>query len=193
MWISQVAKQFSLAVAGAALVGLGTLCHTDEATAATLTYTVPEYNFDGSPPFPTPQNLVGIFSYTISSNENITSAVISGTFGNSVFASSAGVDVYLDGLLIAQCFEFDNCWNSPSPESWSFTFDNSHFSLLEDGEARLTASQTSEFVARLGITTLTIETKTITDPPTSIPEPTTLVGLLGAVVGLSSLRKGKQR
>ncbi len=193
MSILQVAKQLSFAVTGAAFVALGTVSHTDAANAATLSSTLPEYNFDGGPLFPTPQDLVGIFSYTISSNETITSAVISGTFGNSVFPSSAGVDISLDGLLIAQCFEFDNCWNSPEPESWSFTFDNSNFSLLEDAQAMLTASQTSEFVARLGVTTLTIETKTISDPPTSIPEPTTIVGLLGAVMGLSSLRKGKQR
>lgn len=207
MWISQVAKQLSFAVAGATLVTLGIFSHTDDVQAATLTKlqqlsdvnsertvtsTLPEYNFDGSPPFPAPQNLVGIFSYTIASNETIVSAVISGTFGNSLFTSSAGVDVYLDNLLVAQCFEFDQCWEGPGPVNWSFTFDSSNFSLLEDGEAILTAAQTSEFVSRLGVTTLTIETITKSDPPqppTSIPEPTAIVGLLGVVAGLSSLRK----
>ncbi|MGB3532340.1 MAG: hypothetical protein WBA13_02365 [Microcoleaceae cyanobacterium] len=189
MWISQVAKQLSLAVTGATLVTLGVFYQTDEAQAATLTITLPEYNFDGSPVFPNPQNQVGTFFYTLPSDEKIVSATIEGTFGNSILDSSAGVDVYLDNLRVAQCFEFDLCWSGPGRVSWGFTFDESDFSLLEDGMAMLTASQTSEFVARLGETTLTIQTAP--DPPTSIPEATTTLGLLGAVCGLFSLRQGQ--
>ncbi len=189
MWISQVTKQLSLAVTGATLVTLGIFFPTHAARAAILTNSLPEYNFDGEPTFPNPANLVGTFSYTLPSDAKIVSAVIEGTFGNSIFSTSAGVDVYLDNVLVAQCIEFEQCWNGPGPVSWSFTFDDSNFFLLEDGTAMLTAAQTSEFVSRLGETTLTIET--VSEPSASIPEPTTTLGLLGLVGGLFSLRKSK--
>lgn len=170
-------------------MALGIFHSTQEAQAATLSYSLPEYNFDGAPTFPNPPNLVGTFSYTLPSDEAIVSAVIEGTFGNSVFPTSSGVDLYLDGLLVAQCVEFEQCWNGPGPVNWRFTFDQSNFSLLEEGIAGLTAAQTSEFITRLGETTLTIETAS--EPSASIPEPTTILGLLAVVGGLFSLRKGQ--
>jgi hypothetical protein len=194
MLILQVTKQLGLVGAGVAFVALGAFSPTHEAQAATLTYSLPEYNFDGAPTFPNPANLVGTFSYTLPSDEKIVSAVIEGTFGNSVFPSSAGVDVYLDNLLVAQCIEFEPCWSGFEPVNWRFTFDESHFSLLEDGIVTLTAAQTSEFVARLGTTTLTIETTSEpSPPPESIPEPATTLGLFGVLGGLLSLRKGKSK
>jgi hypothetical protein len=192
MLILQVTKQLWLIGAGVAFVALGAFYPTHKAQAATLTNSLPEYNFDGAPTFPNPPNVVGTFSYTLPSDETIVSAVIEGTFGNSVFPSSAGVDVYLDDLLVAQCFEFEPCWGGFEPVTWRFTLDESHFSLLEDGMATLTAAQTSEFVARLGETTLTIETASEpSQPPASIPEPATTLGLFGVLGGLFSLRRGK--
>ena len=111
MWISQVTKQLSLAVTGATLVTLGIFFPTHAARAAILTNSLPEYNFDGEPTFPNPANLVGTFSYTLPSDAKIVSAVIEGTFGNSIFSTSAGVDVYLDNVLVAQCIEFEQNFN----------------------------------------------------------------------------------
>lgn len=194
MLILKLTKQLWLAGAGIAFVALGGFFPTHEAQAATLTYSLPEYNFDGAPPFPNSPNLVGTFSYILPSDETIVSAMIEGTFGNSVLPSSAGADVYFDNLLVAQCVEFELCWNASEAVQWRFTFDESDFSLLEDGTALLTVVQTSEFVARLGTTTLTIETASEpSPPPTSIPEPTITLGLFGVLGGLLCLRKGNSK
>ncbi len=187
MLISRFVKPFSLAITEVALLTLGIFYSSGEAHAATFTQTLPEYSFDGAPTFPNPSNIVGTFSFSLPSDEKITAAVLEGTFGNSEFPSSAGVDLYLDNLLVAQCIEFEQCWSGPGPVTWRFTFDESHFSQLEDGMAVLSAAQTSEFITRLGETTLTIETTP--QPSTSVPEPATVLGLLAIGGSLLLSRK----
>ena len=97
-------------------------------TRAVVGGTLPEFNFDGMPPFPTAAQTVGTFSYTIPAGEMITSATVNGQFGNSTFGSSAPIQVFVDGVLVATCLMTDPCFNGVDP--WSFPFSPAHFPLL---------------------------------------------------------------
>ena len=163
--------------------------------ATSLELTIPEFvgtpHFSG---FPLPAVTIGNFSYNLPQGEEIISATISGTFGNSQFQSSAGVNLYLDALLVGQCKFAQPCWlNLSGLIEWSHTFSGSEFLLLEDEAAVLTAIQTSLATIGLGETILKIETEPVAIitpiPPTqvpSIPEPSTWL-LFGTGMGILSL------
>ena len=82
------------------------------------------------------------------------SATVSGTWGNAAFsASSAGADLFIDDLLVAQCFEFDACWlDSTGTQTWSYTFTAADLAtgILDDGAAVLSVVQTSSTRVRIG-------------------------------------------
>lgn len=60
-------------------------------------------------------------------------------------------------ILVGQCIEFDTCWTSGAP--WSDTLDLAELTSLGLGAAvPLIAAQTSEFIIRLGVTTMTFAT-----------------------------------
>lgn len=81
-------------------------------------------------------------------------ATVSGTWGNAAFsASSAGADLFIDDLLVAQCFEFDACWqNATGTQTWSYTFTVADIAtgILDDGAAVLSVVQTSSSRVRIG-------------------------------------------
>jgi hypothetical protein len=120
-------------------------------------------------------------------NEQIVSASLSGTFGNSIFSNSAAVDVYLDSLQVAKCLFQSTCRTSQSLTPWSYLFAPGDFSLFADGTADLTSIQTAEAITRLGPTTLTIETA-----PTSASVPGPLPAL-GAAATFGFSRKLRKR
>jgi len=159
------------------------LAVTSQAEAAIITSTVPEYNgpYPVTGPFPLAPVTVGTFSYTIPAGEDIVSATISGTFGNSVYPNSSGVDVYANSILVASCPQWPTflspCNDASTPTSWSFTFPSSDFSALTSGSVDLTAVQTSQVEIRLGQTTLAL---------TATPEPGTL-SLVGPLMGVLAL------
>jgi hypothetical protein len=138
------------------------------ARADLLHYTLPEYSFDGSAPYPESEQTVGIFAINAPVGHTIVSAIISGFWGNEAYPySTAGADVMLDGLLVAQCADQDpGCWwNDVAPRAWSYTLTSDQFAQLHDGFATLTVTQTSDYIVRLGSTSLTIETIAVPEAP----------------------------
>ena len=141
--------------------------------ARTLTLVAALEEFDGS--CQPSACAVGTFAIALPAGETIASAALAGTFGNSSATSSAPVQVFLDGALVATCRDVDPCFDSQVPVAWSFDLAPADFALLADGSAALSALRTGGQVVRLGETTLTV---------TTVPEPSSAL-LLG--LGLTAL------
>jgi hypothetical protein len=109
-----------------------------------------------------PPTVVGTFNII----PDDTSITISGTFGNTAFPDSGGVDVFLGSIEVAQCIEFAACWTSGRPIPWSDTLTAAQITTLGVGVVDLTAVQTAEFTTRLGPTTL---------DQVSAPEPASVI------------------
>lgn len=122
-----------------------------------ITATLPEY----SSPYHDPgvyydPYLVGTFTFDVD-GLTILSANISGQWGNSIASTSAHNELYLDGVALADTHDAspDPYFNSYVP--WSYDFAESELGALADGSADFVTVQTSEFVVRLGETTLEID------------------------------------
>jgi hypothetical protein len=143
--------------------------------------TLPEFSgpqsFDDPGPFPT--YVVGTFNIL----PGDTSLSISGNFGNSMNSSTAGVDLYLGNILVAQCVENAGCWTGPGPTPWTDSLTPTQIALLGTGLVNFTAVQTAEFTIRLGETTLTQSAVT--------PEPGTIVMLGSGLLGLIGVVRRK--
>jgi hypothetical protein len=150
------------------------------AAEASIVVTLPELTgvLNDTGPFPLAPVTVGTFTYTIPTGEIVSSATISGTFGNSVFPNSSGVDVRAGSVLVASCPQFPAilvpCNNGGIPTPWSFAFPSSNLSFLNSGSVALTATQTSPHIIQLGSTGL--ELTTAPTPPTEEHHPATPSG-----------------
>jgi hypothetical protein len=70
-----------------------------------------------------------------------------------------------DPILVGQCVEFAPCWRGPGPTPWSDTLTSADLASLGLGTTQpFVAAQTSQFISRLGATTITFHTTT--DPVT---------------------------
>lgn len=152
---------------------LATLCSVTSSSAATIIATLPEHNGAGF--YPATES-AGTFMYTVPVGDRILSATVSGTLGNETVPNTAVMDVFVDGIMVTSCPSMASpCWEGTVPLPWSYSFAPSEFQMLMDGMAELTVNQTDCCTARLGGSTLIIETG-------AIPEPSTYL-LFGAGLG----------
>lgn len=114
------------------------------------------------------QSPIVVGTFDILANDS--SMTISGAFGNSVFYSSSGVDLYLGNVLVASCAEFAACYEGPNgtPTPWTDTLTASQIASLGTGMVDFTALQTSQYVVQLGTTTLDQAPGAVTPEPTSL-------------------------
>jgi hypothetical protein len=154
--------------------------------------------FPPQPPLP-----VGTVNFPVPAGEQVIAAQISGFWGSSLLPEgTAGVDVFVDGVLVAQCVKPSaGCWEPASGQRpWSYVFTESELAVLNDGVAKMTAVQTSDVTVRLGTSTLIVQTGPI--PAVALPvepEVPTLspLALLALIAGLAAagafvLRRAKR-
>ncbi len=175
-------------------VGSAALLAAGVAAAASFVVTFPYFTGgENSSGFPLSTQSIGAAqTFPIPQGERVVSATISGTWGSPTSPlGTAGVDVFLDGVLVAQCVKPDSgCWvNGAAQRPWSHTLTGPEMAKLNDGSATLTVQQTSESFISLGASTLIIATEL---PPT-VPalSPLALLALLAgvAVAGGLALRR----
>jgi hypothetical protein len=154
------------------------------ATATTVTADLPQFSGPlDTIPVP-PLQTVGTFAYTLPTGETIVSAIFKSTFGNDFFSNTAPMNVLVDGILVGQCADaLDPCNSGPTSTPMFHTFTKSDFAALADGLAVLQVDQIALRTARLGASSLIIETAAADLAATPEPASLTLmaVGLTGAV------------
>jgi hypothetical protein len=105
------------------------------------------------------------FSYTIPPNAEIVDVVLKGTWGvPGYFDGSAPSQVFLDGVLVAECERNKSCWLDDGVwVDWSFSFRNNAVadfpSLFEDGAAELSVKQLGPYTAASNDIELTVFTQ----------------------------------
>jgi hypothetical protein len=76
-----------------------------------------------------------------------------------VAISGAGVQSHASAILVGQCVEFTACFASATPTPWSHMLTDADLTSIGLGTTQpFVAGQTSQFVIRLGITTITFDT-----------------------------------
>lgn len=161
--------------------------------AQVVTSTLPEFNGDfHDTGFPQPAVTVGTFTFAPPPSSSIMSAILSGTFGNSQSTSSAGVDLFIGDVLVAQCVRLAPCYEGADGGfiPFAFTFTPEQLSLLASGSATLTAVQTSESYIRLGDLSLVVTYAPVT---TVAPEPATMTLLASGLFGLGGVGAARRR
>lgn len=145
-----------------------------------------------APPFPTLNVPQVTPPAAIPSDERVVAARIWGWWGTFDYPdSTAPVEVYLDGILVAQCKAFDPCWadDRSGRIEWSRVLTPDELIRLRPANPQLTVVQKEPLTVRLGASTLIIETA----PPPAVPTlaPAGLLALLAAMAaaGASALRR----
>jgi hypothetical protein len=87
------------------------------------------------------------------------SLVLLGALGVFFFAAPQSK---ADGMLVGQCIEFTACWSSGSPTSWSDSLSGADLASIVSDAGSTTVpfivEQNTEYVIRLGITTMDFTT-----------------------------------
>jgi len=153
------------------------------AVAATLQLEFAEVNGQpvSAPPFPTLNVPQVTPPAAIPAGERVVAARVWGWWGTFDYPdSTAPVDVFLDGILVAQCKAFDPCWTDDRSGriEWSRVLTPEELLRLRPNP-QLTVVQQEQLTVRLGASTLIMETA----PPPAVPTlaPAGLFALLAAM------------
>jgi len=128
----------------------------------------------------TPGSTFTIGTFTGIPSGTITSATLSGTFGQ-----SAPAQLFLNSVMVAEC-QYDNNCEYSAGTPFSFTFGPTNFAALAGPTAAFTATPTDASAngnqtVVVGATTLTI---TYAGTPSTVPEPTSVALLATGLVTL---------
>ncbi len=143
--------------------------------------------------FPIDWGTIGTFNYMLPPGDEIVDVVVSGTWGDGApFDSSAPVELYLDGVLVAECVQLAACWLDDGVlVDWSFSFaDNAvpNFApLFTDGEAILTAIQNDQISVILSNLSLIIVTRPAPTTPQNIVRFVDVAGDASAPINVDAL------
>jgi hypothetical protein len=171
------------------------------AVAATIEVSFPNYSGgEMNAGFPAAPAIVGQKApLGLPTGEAVVSGTISGSWGNGddCCHGTAGVDVFLNGLLVVQCLQSDAACYCPDsapcvgPAPWSRALTSAQVAALNaGGGATLTAVQTSPRIIRLGATKLTLTTAPVVPPVPTLSPPAFFTLLLGmATIGLIAARR----
>lgn len=177
--------------AGGALVQLGPFA------VANIFQTPPCWTSGGCTPanFPYDWGILRTFTYSIPSGQHVAEVRINGTWGGSSVSSTAPVEVYLEGILVATCLVSDPCWSQTATSAWNGNsgFLLSHLgvdfsdpavrALFEDGAATLSVIQNDVISANMSNLRLTLY----------VPEPAGLTMWSAGLLGLAGLGRTRSR
>jgi len=149
--------------------------------------------------YPIDWGVVHTFLFSLPADEEVGEVIISGTWGDvDNFDSSAPAYIYLDGVLVAECIEFDLCWQEDDQfVDWSFSFRTAGVPNLEglfrDGEAELTAVQNADISLILSNLLLQIYTRSAPAEATVPVSPVVWLGVAGLCASLGFLTLSRLR
>lgn len=132
--------------------------------------------------FPLPAVTIGEFDFSsmIAAGNSIVGATVSGNFGSDLLGSgSSSVDLFLNGIAVANCDA--NCsFNTGFADvMWTYTFTSANLASLSSGKAVLTGVQQSASQIVLDPTSIAIQTALAPIPGTAVLLSSALVPLLG--------------
>jgi PEP-CTERM motif len=133
---------------------------------------------------------IGTFDFTIPTGGTVGGATVSGTFGDENYSASALVDLYVDGIEVAQCDSLSSpCFTGTvdgSLVAWSYTFSPTQLTELSSdfaaGSLDFTAIQKSFGSVVVGSPTLDLQV---------VPEPSSLYTLAGGLLAFIAWRRRK--
>ena len=154
------------------------------AGAATIQIEFAEVNGPpvSEPPFPTLTAAPVTPPIAIPTGERVVAARISGKWGTFEWPDgTAPVDVFLDGILVAQCEAFEPCWwdDVVGRIEWSHVLTAAELARLQPANPQLTVVQKDQIRVRLGTSKLVMETAPLPAVPTL--SPAGLLALLAAM------------
>jgi hypothetical protein len=146
--------------------------------------------------FPVDWGVLRTFEYGVPPGDPISDVRIQGTWGDGVFfGGSAPAEIYLEGILVAECLENQPCWDNAATEDSNggsgFLLsdlgvdlsDPTVQALFADGSAQLTAIQNDEFSLNVSNLKLTVY----------VPEPQQWMMLGAGALLLGFLNRTRRR